>query len=230
MVLNTPSNPDRRRRRERELEQLARACDERDVLLVSDEVYRELYFGERPAEPARDPTAGWSSRRQQGLGSARPARRLGGRGARPAGARARDPRRLLDRRPPARAGGGPGAARELAGGPRRGALRIGTAMGYALDRLQGSVRVRSSPSGRRLDLWLELPAAATADPLGFCYRLRDEAGVLVVPGLAFGDAGRRYLRLSFAAPPEALIEGVRRLSPYWASDVAEREAPARVRR
>ena len=32
---------------------------------------------------------------------------------------------------------------------------------------------------------------------------------------AFGEAGRSFARLSFAATPEELDEGVRRLAAYW---------------
>src|SRR6185436_174234 len=49
--------------------------------------------------------------------------------------------------------------------------------------------------------FLELPPEAHADPLRYCLRLRDEAKVVLIPGIAFGEAGRRHARLSFAARP-----------------------------
>ena len=65
-------------------------------------------------------------------------------------------------------------------------------------------------------LWLRLPAGADpADPIAFAIRLRDEAGVVLTPGVVFGEGGRAFARISFAAPPEQLAEGVRRLKPYW---------------
>ncbi|HZU52865.1 MAG TPA: aminotransferase class I/II-fold pyridoxal phosphate-dependent enzyme, partial [Holophagaceae bacterium] len=63
--------------------------------------------------------------------------------------------------------------------------------------------------------WLALPVAAHADPMAFCLRLRDEGGVVLVPGLIFGEGGRAFARLSFAASPDQLREGVRRLAPFW---------------
>jgi aspartate/methionine/tyrosine aminotransferase len=51
--------------------------------------------------------------------------------------------------------------------------------------------------------------------MAFCLRLRDEAGVVLVPGLAFGEGGRSHARLSFAARPEQITEGVKRLAPFW---------------
>ena len=63
--------------------------------------------------------------------------------------------------------------------------------------------------------FMPLPPSAQADPLAFALRLRDEAKVVVIPGLAFGEGGRGHVRLSFAATPEQLREGVKRLAPYW---------------
>jgi aspartate/methionine/tyrosine aminotransferase len=51
--------------------------------------------------------------------------------------------------------------------------------------------------------------------VAFALRLRDEAKVVLIPGLAFGEAGRGHARLSFAATPDQLCEGVRRLAPFW---------------
>jgi aspartate/methionine/tyrosine aminotransferase len=63
--------------------------------------------------------------------------------------------------------------------------------------------------------WTRLPDAAIADPLAFCFKLRDEAKVVTVPGSLFGDAGKEYVRISFAASPEQLREGIRRMAQMW---------------
>jgi aspartate/methionine/tyrosine aminotransferase len=63
--------------------------------------------------------------------------------------------------------------------------------------------------------WLALPPAALADPMAFCLRLRDQGGVVVVPGQAFGPGGRGHIRLSYAGAPEQIREGLRRLAPFW---------------
>jgi aspartate/methionine/tyrosine aminotransferase len=60
-----------------------------------------------------------------------------------------------------------------------------------------------------------LPEYAFADPIAFAVKLRDEADVVAIPGLVFGEQGRSYLRVSFAARPEQIVEGIRRLAPYW---------------
>ncbi len=53
--------------------------------------------------------------------------------------------------------------------------------------------------------------AYTGSGLALGRRLLDEARVLTVPGEAFGTQGCGHLRLSFAAPREAIVQGVARL-------------------
>jgi aspartate/methionine/tyrosine aminotransferase len=62
--------------------------------------------------------------------------------------------------------------------------------------------------------WLPLPPKIT-DPIAFCLRVRDEGKVVLVPGQAFGPAGEGFVRLSFAAQPADIEEGIRRLAPFW---------------
>lgn len=52
------------------------------------------------------------------------------------------------------------------------------------------------------------------DSLQFAHRLRDDAGVGVAPGIAFGPAGEGYLRLCFASSELALSEAMDRMKPY----------------
>jgi aspartate aminotransferase len=50
---------------------------------------------------------------------------------------------------------------------------------------------------------------AYPDSVSFCRWLLGRTGVALVPGAAFGDD--RFVRLSFAAPEDELVEGVRRM-------------------
>ncbi len=52
------------------------------------------------------------------------------------------------------------------------------------------------------------------DSIGFCRWLLDKTGVALVPGAAFGDD--RYARLSFAAPEDEIVEGIRRMGELLA--------------
>jgi aspartate aminotransferase len=48
----------------------------------------------------------------------------------------------------------------------------------------------------------------------FCQRLLDEEGLAVVPGVAFGDD--RCIRLSCAASPDTITDGLERLERFLA--------------
>jgi aspartate aminotransferase len=64
-------------------------------------------------------------------------------------------------------------------------------------------------------LYLRAPAAAgDADPgTSFARRLLDDHGVAIVPGAAFHSP--EWVRLSYAAPLDDVLEGVRRLVALW---------------
>lgn len=59
----------------------------------------------------------------------------------------------------------------------------------------------------RIDSWF---GGEIRDSVALCRYLLEEAGVALVPGSAFGDD--RFARLSFAASEEALTEGIRRIA------------------
>ena len=58
-----------------------------------------------------------------------------------------------------------------------------------------------------------------------CRIMLEEAGVAAIPGAAFGDSGKDFVRFSFASSIATLheaVERIRRVSPAW-----ERTAVAR---
>ena len=48
----------------------------------------------------------------------------------------------------------------------------------------------------------------------FAMDLLDKAHVIVVPGNAFGEAGKNYVRISFATSDEAISKGIGRIREY----------------
>jgi aspartate/methionine/tyrosine aminotransferase len=52
------------------------------------------------------------------------------------------------------------------------------------------------------------------DSLELAYRLLDESGVAVAPGIDFGPGGEGFLRFSYAASLERLQTGVERLRDW----------------
>jgi len=54
-------------------------------------------------------------------------------------------------------------------------------------------------------------SAATSDTFGFAEHLVREHGVAVAPGDTFGPGGAGLLRISLAAAPDTITEGIRRI-------------------
>jgi len=64
--------------------------------------------------------------------------------------------------------------------------------------------------------FLRLPKRWSADSLGAAERLLDEHRVVTVPGIAFGAAGEGWLRLSWVSSADDLAEGVARIAAFFA--------------
>lgn len=59
------------------------------------------------------------------------------------------------------------------------------------------------------------------DSTDFSHRLLERANVAVVPGVAFGRSSEGWLRLTFAADQETLIEGIDRIGRFASSEYVE---------
>lgn len=57
-------------------------------------------------------------------------------------------------------------------------------------------------------LWMPLPEGIASKE--FADRLREEQGVIVLPGSGFGEGGEGFFRISFIQPPERLAEAAKR--------------------
>jgi aspartate/methionine/tyrosine aminotransferase len=215
-VVNHPGNPTGAGASAQALREVAEACADRGILLLSDEVYRELYLGAR-APSLRDVT-------DTGLVLGSVSKAWGAPGLR-VGWALGDPAWLA----PAKL-----VHAYMVTAPARPAQLAATALlaasSQVLAEARGHLRLRweafagafleafghaPEPAAGGFYHWLALPAVAQGDPMAFCLRLRDEGGVVVVPGLAFGEGGRGHVRLSYAGDPDGIREGVRRLAPFW---------------
>lgn len=216
VVLNLPSNPTGGGGDLASLRRVAEACAARGVLLISDEVYRDLHFGVRPPG-LRDVT-------DRGVVTSSVSKGWGAPGLR-VGWAVGDPAWLV----PARTVHGY-AVTGTATPAQWAALALLEHSDAVLAEARAAIMLRwealaaalreelglaAEPPDGAFYHFMALPSSAHADPLAFALRLRDEAGVVLIPGLAFGEGGRGHVRLSFAATPEQLQEGVRRLAPYW---------------
>jgi aspartate/methionine/tyrosine aminotransferase len=60
---------------------------------------------------------------------------------------------------------------------------------------------------------LSLPQAWSSSEAAADHLL-ERYDVVTVPGVIFGDAGEGYLRLSWVAPPESLVQGLERITEF----------------
>ncbi len=216
VILNHPCNPTGGGADADSLRRVAEACEARGLLLISDEVYRDLTLG--PPNPSlRDVSTygvvtssvskGWGApglRVGWMVGDARwlaPARTVHAFAVTTAALPAQHAALALIR-----------ASETVLADARRELRLRWDALAVALKEHLG---LEATPPDGAFYHWLPLPASAHADPMAFCLRLRDEGKVVLVPGLIFGEGGRGYARLSFAASPEQVREGVKRLAPFW---------------
>lgn len=216
VILNLPSNPTGGGGSLEDLRIVAEACRRRDLLLISDEVYRDLHFGIAPPS-IRDVTdrAVVVSSVSKGWGA--PGLRVGWAIGDPAWlvpARVVHGYAVTGTATPAQ-----WAALALIEDSERVLAEARSAIRGRWEALADALRKElgqvSTPPDGTFYHFMALPERAWADPTAFTLKLRDEAGVVMIPGLAFGEGGRRHVRLSFAATPEQLQEGVRRFAPWW---------------
>lgn len=215
-VLNHPSNPTGGGCGENGIKVFCRSCEKFGVIAISDEAYRELYLD------SRGPSLLGAGSHCITVGSiskawAAPGLRVGWALGMP---ELLEPARLLHaymNTAPARPSQEAATAmiRASASILPKARAELATRWETLTEALKAELGHEATTPAGGFYYWLPLPEAAKGDPVGFCQRLRDERGVIVIPGLAFGERGRGHVRLSFAGSPEAIIEGIKRLSAAW---------------
>lgn len=214
-VINHPSNPTGGGASPEALTAVAQACERHGVLLVSDEVYRELHLGPQQSS-LRDVTDTGVVVSSVSKAWAAPGLRIGWALGDPAAlAPARAVHNAMCTAPslPAQH-----AALALL---RHSDLALEDSWRQLVQRWSIAqtapepVRPTRTPTGG-FYLWLPIPEWATADPIAFWRRLRDDAGVITVPGQIFGERGTGHLRVSCGGSPHDLSEGLRRMQRWWA--------------
>jgi aspartate/methionine/tyrosine aminotransferase len=213
-LVNHPGNPTGAGATREALAEVAEACARRGVLLISDEVYRELCLG-TPGPSLLDVT-------RDGIVLGSVSKAWGAPGLRVGWALGRAdllaPAALVHAymvTAPAR----PSQLAALALIRESGAV-LAEAREHLARRWEAfsgayaqAFGASPGPAAGGFYHWQPLPAGV--DPMAFCLRLRDEGRVVVVPGLAFGNRGAGYARLSYAGDPARIREGVTRLAPFW---------------
>ncbi|HEX8392481.1 MAG TPA: pyridoxal phosphate-dependent aminotransferase [Longimicrobium sp.] len=218
LILNSPANPTGRVWPRAELQALADGLAARPgppVYVLSDEVYRELYFGEPPASIGalwpHSLVAGSLSKSNAMTGL-----RLGWLVAGTAEiAAAVKVHQLVNT---AASTFSQVVAREVFADPRN----LAEHRAHYADRLHllnaslAENGLHASPVEGAFYCMVRLPDAWSADSLGAAEALLARAHVVATPGLAFGGSGEGWLRLSWVAEQDALREGIRRIARFFA--------------
>lgn len=215
LVLNHPSNPTGGGASVADLDDVASACAERGILIVSDEVYRELHTNTTQPSLA-DVTDAAIVTTSVSKAWAAPGLRVGWAQGPP---ELLAPARLVHNamttapaRPSQLA-----AAALLRDSPRvLVQSRAALAARWNLVELHAPTWVRAAgrPAGG-FYLWVPIPTEGTdEDHAAWVVGLRDHGGVSVIPGSAFGPGGQRHIRISVGGPEDELVEGLRRMGTY----------------
>jgi len=217
VILNSPNNPSGTVYARDELQRLAAVLNDRGITAISDEVYKEIFFGETsPASISRwAPTAvvvdslsksyamtgwrlGWCIVPPQLVKPIIGVHQLAVTCASTVSQRA------------ALIALGGGAEDEK----RRNVEELRRRRGLALGCLRNTLGLPLIEPAGSFYILVDVSSwqARWGSSLDIAVRLASEHKVITIPGIAFGPGGEGYLRLSFAGTPEDFAEGVRRIS------------------
>ncbi len=76
--------------------------------------------------------------------------------------------------------------------------------------------LRCIPSEGSFYIFTEIPDCGMTSE-DFALQLLMEEKVAIVPGSAFGDSGEGFIRISFAASVEIILEGIERIKRFLAN-------------
>lgn len=219
LYVNSPHNPTGGILRPEEVDAFARVAERHDLWLLADEVYEELYYGDEYGDEAPSPIWAREDLRRRAIAVHSLSKAYGYAGGRVGFAHG--PREVMQAiravqtfqvycapRPMQI-----GAARMLAEGD--GWLRETRALYRAAAEATARAFGVEAPAGGTFlfvdaSPWLP-PGAEDVTP--FLLRCLEEAGVLLTPGGASGDAYRKWARVCFTSvAPEVLAEGLGKLA------------------
>lgn len=223
LVFVNPSNPTGACVEGDGVEALAAAARDLDLIVLSDEIYEDVVFNETPfrsflaVEGARERTvvlSGFSK------AYAMTGFRVGYLIGPPAFVDAVEALKSTTSGPcPSFSQCAALAALEADPDPRPAYLARYRARRRAL--LDGFARmgIPHGPHGGGLFMWADVSRFGM-DAEAFCYRLLDEAGVLMFPGNAFGRRWRGWVRVSLLAPEAEILRAMERIEDFVGGLVA----------
>ena len=215
VVINSPSNPTGHIIPDSELKGLATLADAHDLMVISDEVYHEFYYGERcpsfldvsgrglvvnslsKTEAMTGWRIGWTVGPPEFISAITAVNQHSVTCA-----------PTLSQRVALRALGA--SAEERAAGTRADFAQRRRLMLEMIDDQLGLPRIE--PEG---SFFVLLEAAPSGDSLELALDILDKTNVITIPGAAFGEESSRFLRLSFGATEACIFEGLQRLGGYF---------------
>ncbi len=216
VVLNVPSNPFGAVAEPRELQAIAELCESRGLVVVSDEIYRDLYYGREKISSICEFTR--SALFVSGLSKscAMTGLRLGYLVGDAAFIKqATLAHQLMVTCAPTLS---QFAAAQVFREPGRLRAHLGD---YQAARDAVRVAAKDLPEDAPLFLGdgafyaiIDVSQYAQGDPLALAMTLLEEEDVVVVPGTAFGASGDWFWRLSYAAGVEPVTQGLRRIARF----------------
>src|SRR5437870_6080994 len=223
VIINTPQNPTGGVLTEADIKGICELVPEQDLMLVSDEIYSQLVYGFHHVSPLSQPGMRERTVLMDGLSKsyAMTGWRLG---------YAVAPRELAAKLDTLMINSSSCAA---------GFTQIAAIEALGSPESEHAVRRMVKVFEHRRDLVVdginEIPGMRCARPQGAFYafpniaatgfdeheladRLLDEAGVAVLPGTAFGDGGKGFIRLAYTQSEDELKLGLRRIKEFVAAN------------
>lgn len=215
IVLNSPSNPTGSVIPEGLLREIVELARRRGVLVISDEVYREIHYGVRPASAAgmgRNVVVVSGLSKSHGMTGLR----LGWIAA------SADLMVPILRAHQYIATCASAFSQQLAEAVlaneewnaswlSRAREQLGAQRKAALDAARLHLHSELAAPEGAFYLFVPVPVCGT---LALAKSLATDAAVLVIPGIAFGPGGEGFLRISYAASIDRIKDGVRRIGEY----------------
>ena len=216
IVVNSPSNPTGGVEPTNTLERLARLADERGMLLISDEVYSEIWYEAPPASllgrgrnvivangmsKSHSMTGlrlGWLFARSELMATIIKAHQYI---ATCASAFSQTLAELVLENPEWN-------RRWL----KRMRAQFGTQRAAALRTIEEVLQTRIAKPGGAFYVFVAVPAC---DTIATAKELAEKAQVLTIPGVAFGLAGEGFLRISYAASINDIDTGIRNIARFF---------------
>jgi aminotransferase len=221
VIINSPNNPTGAIYSKEEIMALAKILEEREILVIFDEVYRDIYFEEEPDSIARH-VKNFTVINSLSKSFSMTGWRLGWCIAPP------EITKLIATFHHLAVACAPAISQRAAVFALKGNAEE--------ERLKNreELRRRRDFAMRCLDQFTDLkyikPAGAFyiftnitnkipdyGSSLDISMNLLKREKVVTIPGIAFGQRGEGFLRISFSAPPEQIKEGIRRIGRFFKS-------------